>query len=102
MDVVNVYYYLRGFSLSAPPGGCHNTSAQMQIGVITPCLSCRDRETLTMFRIVAIIIVVINLAACGVVSTVSEGLQQAPAVETDLEQSVGLKQPVSFNCRDAQ
>ena len=55
-----------------------------------------------MFRIVAIIVVAINLAACGVVSTVTEGLQQARAVETDLEQSVGIKPSVGFNWRNGQ
>ena len=40
------------------------------------------------------------LAACGPVSTMTQGWQQSQAVAADLEHSVGLKPFVGFNWRN--
>lgn len=50
-----------------------------------------------MFRLVTILIFAIGLASCDAVNTVKEGFSHARAVETDLEQSTGLKPAVGFN-----
>ncbi len=55
-----------------------------------------------MTRIAALLVCAFALAACDIVSTVTEGLQQARAVESDLEQSTGVKPQVGFNWRDGQ
>jgi len=50
-----------------------------------------------MLKIAAILALAIGVAACGVVSTVTEGFKQAKAVESELEQSTGIRPQVSFN-----
>jgi len=55
-----------------------------------------------MFRILTIVMVAITLAACDIVSTVTEGFTEARAVETDLEQSVGVKPSVGFSWHNTQ
>jgi hypothetical protein len=50
-----------------------------------------------MLRVLAALTVAVSLVACDAVSTVTEGAQQAKAVEGELEQSLGLKPQVGFN-----
>src|SRR5262245_26992887 len=50
-----------------------------------------------MSKVLAILIVALTLASCGVVNTMTEGFKQAQAVETDLETSTGLRPRVGFN-----
>ena len=50
-----------------------------------------------MSRLVPLFILALTLAGCGVVNTLTEGMQQVKAVETDLEQSTGVKPEVGFN-----
>jgi hypothetical protein len=50
-----------------------------------------------MLRIAAILAFAIGLAACDVVSTVTEGFKEARAVESELEQSTGIRPQVGFN-----
>src|SRR5262245_18418959 len=50
-----------------------------------------------MFRILAVVVFAISLAACDGISTVTGGLQQARAVENDLAESVGVRPQVGFN-----
>ena len=42
----------------------------------------------------------VTLSACGPVSTMTQGWQEAQAVAADLEQSVGSKPSVGFNWRN--
>jgi hypothetical protein len=56
----------------------------------------RRREE-AMFRIAVAFIIALTLASCDAVSTLKEGFQQAKAVESDLEQSTGVKPQVGFN-----
>jgi hypothetical protein len=53
-----------------------------------------------MFRIAALLVfaasLATNLAACDAVSTLSEGLTYAHAVESDLEGTMGMKPQVGF------
>jgi len=53
-----------------------------------------------MFRIAAILVFAVSLAACGPVSTVTEGLNYAKAVESDLEVSTGVKPEVGFDWKN--
>jgi hypothetical protein len=46
---------------------------------------------------IAITVLAIGLAACGVVNTLVDGFKHAKAVEEDLEQATGLKPSVGFN-----
>lgn len=55
-----------------------------------------------MFRILAIAIVAVSLAACDSVGTVTEGFKQARAVETDLAESTGIRPQVGFNWRNGR
>jgi hypothetical protein len=55
-----------------------------------------------MFRIATVLAVAIGLAACDAVNTVTEGFKQAQAVESDLEQSTGIKPQVGFNWSNGQ
>jgi hypothetical protein len=48
-------------------------------------------------RAVAIALLSVGLAACGVVNTMVDGFKHAKAVEEDLEQATGLKPSVGFN-----
>jgi hypothetical protein len=50
-----------------------------------------------MSRFVPLLVLAATLAGCDVVSTLTEGMQQVKAVETDLEQSTGVKPEVGFN-----
>jgi len=50
-----------------------------------------------MFKIAAVSVFAISLAACDVVNTVTEGFNHAKAVESDLEESTGVKPRVGFN-----
>lgn len=50
-----------------------------------------------MFRSVLLLACATTLAGRDAVSTVTEGFKQSKAVETDLEQSTGVKPAVGFN-----
>jgi hypothetical protein len=50
-----------------------------------------------MFKIVAALAVALTLAGCDAVNTVTEGAAHARAVESDLEQSTGMRPRVGFN-----
>lgn len=50
-----------------------------------------------MFRAAVVLVVACALSGCDIVTVLKDGMQQARAVETDLEQSVGLKPEVGFN-----
>ena len=50
-----------------------------------------------MFRLFVILILAIGLASCDAIDTMKEGFGHSRAVETDLEQSTGLKPAVGFN-----
>ena len=50
-----------------------------------------------MFKIGAISIFAMSLAACDAVNTVTEGYSHAKAVESDLEESTGIRPQVGFN-----
>jgi hypothetical protein len=50
-----------------------------------------------MSRFVLLLACATLLAGCDAVSTVTEGFKQSKAVETDLEQSTGVKPAVGFN-----
>ena len=50
-----------------------------------------------MFRAAVVLVIACALSACDVVTVLKDGMRQARAVETDLEQSVGLKPEVGFN-----
>jgi hypothetical protein len=46
---------------------------------------------------IAIILLAASLAACGVISTLVDGLKYAKAVEADLQEVTGIKPAVGFN-----
>lgn len=50
-----------------------------------------------MFKIVATLAIALTLAGCDAVNTVTEGAAHARAVESDLEQSTGMRPRVGFN-----
>lgn len=50
-----------------------------------------------MFKIAAILVFTISLAACDAFSTVTEGFKYAKAVESDVEEATGVKPEVGFN-----
>jgi hypothetical protein len=50
-----------------------------------------------MFRIAAALALVLTLAACDAVNTLTDGFSHARAVEKDLEGSTGVKPNVGFN-----
>jgi hypothetical protein len=50
-----------------------------------------------MVRIAAALVLMLALAACDAVNTVTEGFSHAKAVEKDLEGSTGVKPSVGFN-----
>lgn len=50
-----------------------------------------------MFKVAAILIFAISLAACDAVNTVTEALSHAKAVENDLQEATGVKPTVGFN-----
>jgi hypothetical protein len=51
----------------------------------------------SMFRIAAVLVFVLSLAACDAVDSVTEGLNHAKAVENDLEKATGIRPKVGFN-----
>ena len=50
-----------------------------------------------MHKSIAILVLAGGLAACGVVSSLVDGMKYAAAVETDLEAATGIKPAVGFN-----
>ena len=50
-----------------------------------------------MFKIIAVLLIALTLAACDAVNTVTEGAAHARAVESDLEKSTGAKPRVGFS-----
>ncbi|EJN14583.1 hypothetical protein PMI42_01873 [Bradyrhizobium sp. YR681] len=50
-----------------------------------------------MFRAVVIIVLAFALSGCDVVATLRDFMQQARAVESDLEQATGVKPHVGFD-----
>ena len=50
-----------------------------------------------MFKIAAILVFTISLAACDAFSAVTEGFKYAKAVESDVEEATGVKPQVGFN-----
>jgi len=55
-----------------------------------------------MFRIVALVALTVGLGACDAISTLTDGWKYARAVESDLEQSTGVKAQVGFNWRNGR
>ena len=53
-----------------------------------------------MLRIAAALIVMLALADCDAVNTMTDGFKHAKAVETDLEGATGVKPNVGFNWRN--
>jgi hypothetical protein len=50
-----------------------------------------------MSRIAALLVFAVSLAACDMISTLTNGLSYAHAVESDLEGTTGIKPQVGFN-----
>ena len=50
-----------------------------------------------MFRIAAALIFTLALTACGAIDTMTEGFKHIKAVESDLEESSGVRPQVGFN-----
>jgi hypothetical protein len=50
-----------------------------------------------MYKAIAILVLAAGLAACGPISTLTDGFKYAKAVEADLEAVTGLKPGVGFN-----
>jgi hypothetical protein len=50
-----------------------------------------------MFRTAIIALVALSLTGCGMFDTLAEGMKHSRAVETDLEQKVGMRPQVGFN-----
>src|SRR5262249_42700720 len=50
-----------------------------------------------MFRVAALLAFAMGLVACDAISTLTEEMKFARAVEGELEQSIGLKPQVGFN-----
>jgi hypothetical protein len=63
---------------------------------------CRTYKEAHMIRILAIVLLAISLASCDATSTLTDGLKQARAVESDLETSIGIRPQVGFNWRNGQ
>ena len=55
-----------------------------------------------MFRIAALLVFAASLAACDMISTLTDGLSYARAVESDLEATTGLKPEVGFNWKNGR
>lgn len=55
-----------------------------------------------MRKTIAILTLTLALAACGVVSTLVDGLKYAKAVEADLQGATGVKPNVGFNWRNGR
>jgi hypothetical protein len=54
-------------------------------------------STTGMRKTIVLIVLVTCLSACGVVSTLVDGLKFAKAVESDLEEVTGVRPAVAFN-----
>jgi hypothetical protein len=54
-------------------------------------------RSVTLRKIIAILVLAAGLAACGAISTLVDGFKFAKAVENDLEQDTGLRPSVGFN-----
>jgi hypothetical protein len=50
-----------------------------------------------MSRLAALLFLAVGLVGCDVVSTLTDGLKYAHAVESDLQKSTGVKPQVGFN-----
>ena len=50
-----------------------------------------------MFKIAAVLAFALGLAACDAVDTMTQGLNHAKAVESDLEQATGVRPNVGFS-----
>ena len=55
-----------------------------------------------MVKIVAALVFAFTLAACDAVDTLKEGFGHAKAVESDLEESTGVRPQIGFNWRNGQ
>jgi hypothetical protein len=55
-----------------------------------------------MRNALTIIVLAAGLAGCGVADLISNGLQYASAVETDLKQAIGIEPKVGFNWSNGQ
>ena len=55
-----------------------------------------------MFRLFAILALAVSVAACDAVNTVTDGFRQAKSLESDLEQSTGVRTQVGFNWRNGK
>jgi hypothetical protein len=55
-----------------------------------------------MFRLATALILALGLAACDVVNTLTEGFSHAKAVESDLEQEIGVRPRVGFNWKNGR
>jgi hypothetical protein len=55
-----------------------------------------------MFRITACLVLIVSLAACDAISTLTDGLKYAQAVESDLEATTGIKPEVGFNWKNGR
>jgi hypothetical protein len=55
-----------------------------------------------MLRIAGILVFAVGLAACDAVNTVTEGFSHAKAVESELEQSTGIRPQVGFNSNNGR
>ena len=54
------------------------------------------------FRMAALLVFAVSLAACDVFGTLIDGWKYAQAVETDLEASTGMKPEVGFHWRNGR
>jgi len=50
-----------------------------------------------MFKFAAALVFALSLSACDAVDSVTEGLNHAKAVESDLERATGIRPKVGFN-----
>ena len=55
-----------------------------------------------MLRVAALLALVATLTACDVFSTLTEGFKYAKAVESDLEQSTGIRPGVGFTWQNGR
>jgi hypothetical protein len=55
-----------------------------------------------MYRIIAIIVMAAGLAACDMISTLTNGMKHVSAVEAALQLQTGLKPDVGFNWRNGR
>ncbi|HTJ02479.1 MAG TPA: hypothetical protein VL492_06780 [Methylovirgula sp.] len=55
-----------------------------------------------MYKIIAIIVMATGLAACDMISTLTNGMRHVSAVEAALQLQTGLKPDVGFNWRNGR